>query len=332
VPLFNQLRQKLDYLNSKEIESIERAFKIANKAHKHQKRSTGKPYISHPVAVACILADLRLDTESICAALLHDAIEDTPVTKKDIQKTFSDTVANLVDGVTKLTQINFDSTAEAQAENFRKMVMAMAKDIRVIIIKLADRLHNMRTLSSLPIQKQKRIAHETLEIFAPVARRLGMREFYIELEDLAFASLHAWRYKTLKLTLEKSRKSREKTLGRISKTLRDGLHQYHVPFVNIVGREKHLYSIYRKIKVRHVPSHEIMDVYAFRIIVDDIDICYRALGVVHIPFYLVLVAFLSKFKFAQLRWIKQQQPALQHIGFIKIKINQIKHKTLLNSG
>lgn len=281
MPLFNQLRHKLAYLNSQEIESIKRAFEIANKAHKNQKRSTGKPYISHPIAVACLLADLRLDSESICAALLHDVIEDTPITKKDIQQIFGEAVANLVDGVTKLTQIKFDNTAEAQAENFRKMIMAMAKDIRVIIIKLADRLHNMRTLSSLPLQKQKRIARETLEIFAPVARRLGMREFYIELEDLAFSALYPWRYRSLKSNLEKSRKAREKTLGRINKTLRDGLHQYHVTFVDIIGREKHLYSIYRKIKSRHVPAHEIMDVYAFRIIVDDVDTCYRALGIVH---------------------------------------------------
>jgi guanosine-3',5'-bis(diphosphate) 3'-pyrophosphohydrolase len=278
---FEELCRKLTYFNAKSIESVKRAYLIASKAHKGQKRSNGKPYISHPVAVAHILANLKLDPDTITACLLHDTLEDTPIIKNDIQSVFGLSVANLVDGVTKLAQIKFDNTAEAQAENFRKMVMAMAKDMRVIIIKLADRLHNMRTLASLPAHKRQRIARETLEIFAPVARRLGMREFYIELEDLAFATIYPWRYKVLKRSLEKTRKEREKTLSRINKTLKSGLQQYHIPFRQITGREKHLYSIYRKIKVRRVSIHEIMDVYAFRILVDDIDTCYRALGGVH---------------------------------------------------
>lgn len=278
---FEELCRKLSYFNAKSIEAVKRAYLIASKAHKGQTRNNGKPYISHPVAVANIIAGLKLDPDTIIACLLHDTVEDTPITKADIQSVFGYSVADLVDGVTKLAKINFDTTAEAQAENFRKMVMAMAKDIRVIIIKLADRLHNMRTLASLPAKKRQRIARETLEIFAPVARRLGMREFYIELEDLAFSAIYPWRYEVFKRRLEKTRKEREKTLGRISKTLKSGLQQYHIPFIQVTGREKHLYSIYRKIKVRHISIREIMDVYAFRILVDDIDACYRALGVVH---------------------------------------------------
>jgi guanosine-3',5'-bis(diphosphate) 3'-pyrophosphohydrolase len=278
---FEELCRRLTYLNKKSMERVRRAYVIANKAHKGQLRSNGKPYISHPVAVAEIIADLKFDADAVIACLLHDTIEDTPLTKQDIKSVFGSLVANLVDGVTKLTKIKFDSRIEEQAENFRKMVMAMAQDIRVFVIKSADRLHNMRTLKPLPAAKRTRIARETLEIFAPVARRLGMREFYIELEDLAFGALYPWRYRVLKNSLEKTRKEREKTLGRINKTLKTGLQQYHIPYRQLTGREKHLYSIYRKIKVRRVPVHEIMDIYAFRILVDDIDTCYRTLGAVH---------------------------------------------------
>ena len=192
--LFKKLRRKLDYLDDAQVDKIHQAYLMAFAAHRGQKRRTGEPYISHPVAVACILADMKIDPQTIMAALLHDVIEDTPATKEIIAEKFGDAVAELVDGVSKLTQIEFVSRAEQQAENFRKMLLAMAKDIRVILVKLADRLHNMRTLGSLNPNKKQRIARETLEIFAPVAKRLGMRDFSVELEELGFAALYPRRY------------------------------------------------------------------------------------------------------------------------------------------
>ena len=279
--LFKKLRRKLDYLTSEEILRIYEAFLLALEAHRGQKRRTGEPYITHPVAVACILAELRLDAQSIMAALLHDVIEDTPVQKRIIAEKFGDQVANLVDGVSKLTQIEFVSRAEAQAENFRKMVMAMAHDIRVILVKLADRLHNMRTLGSLSEEKRIRISRETLDIFAPIAKRLGMRELSVELEELGFQARYPMRYKVLKEAVRKARGNRKKILGVIEKTLYQNLSQSNIPSYTLAGREKHLYSIYRKMQTKHIPFDDIMDVYAFRIIVDSVDTCYRVLGVVH---------------------------------------------------
>lgn len=211
--LFKKLRRKLDYLNSERVERIHQAFLMAADAHRGQRRVTGEPYISHPVAVACILADMKMDDQMIVAALLHDVIEDTLLEKKAISEKFGDEVAELVDGVSKLTQIEFVSRAEAQAENFRKMVMAMARDIRVIIVKLADRLHNMRTLGSLHSQKQRRIARETLGIFAPIAKRLGMREVSVELEELGFSALYPMRYCVLKDAVRHTRGNRKKNIG-----------------------------------------------------------------------------------------------------------------------
>lgn len=279
--LFKKLRRKLDYLNSQRVERIHQAFLMAADAHRGQRRVTGEPYISHPVAVACILADMKMDDQIIVAALLHDVIEDTPLEKKAISEKFGDEVAELVDGVSKLTQIEFVSRAEAQAENFRKMVMAMARDIRVIIVKLADRLHNMRTLGSLHSQKQRRIARETLGIFAPIAKRLGMREVSVELEELGFSALYPMRYCVLKDAVQHTRGNRKKILALIEKNLHDGLSQSNLSSYTITGREKHLFSIYRKMRNKHIPFNEIMDVYAFRIIVDDLDSCYRALGIIH---------------------------------------------------
>ncbi len=279
--LFRKLRRKLDYLEREQIEKIHQAYLVALDAHRGQKRRTGEPYITHPVAVACILADMKLDHQSIMAALLHDVIEDTPVEKKDLVEKFGEQVANLVDGVSKLTQIEFVSRAHMQAENFRKMVLAMARDIRVIIVKLADRLHNMRTLGSLPTAKRQRIAKETSEIFAPIAKRLGMRDFSVELEDLGFQAMYPRRYEILKESVRKARGNRKKILNLIEKALREGLVKSKIPSCNIRGREKHLYSIYRKMKTKKIPFNEIMDVYAFRIVVDDADTCYRVLGVVH---------------------------------------------------
>ncbi len=279
--LFKKLRRKLDYFDQEQVERIHEAYLFAHNAHKGQKRRTGEPYITHPVAVTCILADLKLDSHTLMAALLHDVIEDTGVTKAALVEKFGETVADLVDGVSKLTQIEFISRAEAQAENFRKMVMAMAKDIRVIIVKLADRLHNMRTLGSLHSLKRRRIAKETLEIFAPIAKRLGMRELSVELEELGFVALYPVRSKVLKEAVRKARGNRKRILALIDKSLHDALDKSNLPSCVISGREKHLFSIYRKMRNKHIPFNEIMDVYAFRITVDRVDTCYRVLGLVH---------------------------------------------------
>lgn len=278
---FKKLRRKLDYLSDEQIDSIHRAYLMAQKAHGGQKRRTGEPYISHPVAVACILTEMKMDYQIIMAALLHDVIEDTPIEKKTIAEGFGEEVAELVDGVSKLTQIEFVSRAEAQAENFRKMVLAMARDIRVIIVKLADRLHNMRTLGSLHSQKRRRIARETLGIFAPIAKRLGIRELSVELEELGFAALYPMRYRVLKDAVRKARGNRKKMLDLIEKTLDEGLSRSNLSSYTITGRGKHLYSIYHKMHTKHIPFNEIMDMYAFRIIMDDLDSCYRALGIIH---------------------------------------------------
>ncbi len=281
MPLFKKLRKKLDYLEASQIELIHEAYQTALISHHNQKRYTGEPYISHPVAVACILADMKLDYHTIMAALLHDVIEDTLVTKEELAAKFGDIVAELVDGVSKLTQIEFFSRAEAQAENFRKMVLAMARDIRVIIIKLTDRLHNMRTLGALPPEKRRRIAKETLEIFAPIAKRLGMHDISVELEELSFMSYHPYRYQVLRKAVEQARGQRKKVLDLVTKTLQDGLANANLPPCAVVGREKPLNSIYQKMRLKRRPFNEIMDVYAFRIIVDDVDTCYRILGLVH---------------------------------------------------
>jgi guanosine-3',5'-bis(diphosphate) 3'-pyrophosphohydrolase len=279
--LFKKLRKKLSYLNDAHIEKIHQAFLAAAQAHSGQFRQTGEPYITHPVSVACLLADMKMDHHAIMAALLHDVIEDTLIEKDDLEKQFGAEVANLVDGVSKLTQIEFVSRQEAQAENFRKMVLAMARDIRVIIVKLADRLHNMRTLITLSAEKRARVSKETLEIFAPIAKRLGMRDLSVELEELAFASLYPRRYRILKSAVEKTRGDRKKMLTLITKTLEKGLADTQFPPCTIIGREKHLYSIYRKMRNKRIPFNEVMDVYAFRIIVDDEDTCYRMLGLAH---------------------------------------------------
>lgn len=279
--LFKRLRRKLSYLSNDQIEKIHQSYLMAHDAHLGQKRRTGEPYISHPVAVACILADMKMDHQTIMAALLHDVIEDTAIEKSTIALKFGDVVANLVDGVSKLTQIEFVSRIEAQAENFRKMLLAMSHDIRVIIVKLADRLHNMRTLESLHTQKRRRIARETLEIFAPIAKRLGMRDLSVELEELGFSALYPIRHRILSDAVREARGDRKRILALIEKTLYDGLSNSNLISYTIAGREKHLYSIYRKMRNKDIPFNEIMDVYAFRIIVDDVDACYRVLGIVH---------------------------------------------------
>ncbi len=277
-PLKNAVNQ---YLTTQQVADIEKAYLFAKEAHGSQARYTGEPYITHPVAVADILAQMRMDPATIMAALLHDVVEDTQVELNEIIDLFGKEVGDLVDGVTKLTQIHFENYAQAQAENFRKMVMAMASDIRVILVKLCDRLHNMRTLSSLPPDKRRRKALETLEIFAPIANRLGMHSFRVELEDLGFAALYPVRYRVLQNAVEKALGNRREIMEKIHHQIQESLKKGNIPSPTLAGREKHLYSIYKKMLTRHLSFSEIMDVYGFRIIVDKLDTCYRVLGVLH---------------------------------------------------
>lgn len=279
---FAELKDQLaEYLNKEQVELVALAYSMAEKAHTGQLRSSGDEYITHPVAVAHILADMHMDHQSIIAAILHDVIEDTSVSKEDIAATFGEKVAELVDGVSKLAQLKFESRAEAQAENLRKMMLAMARDIRVILIKLADRLHNMRTLEALSRDKQRRIALETLEIYAPIANRLGMNNFRVEFEDLGFSYLYPVRYRVLKEAVRKARGNRKEIINSIEEELHDCLKKDKIKTKSIVGREKHLYSLYRKMRFKDLSLSEIMDVYALRIVVKDIDTCYRVLGKVH---------------------------------------------------
>ena len=268
------------YLERQQIAEIERAYSFGADAHEGQRRLSGESYISHPLAVAKILAEMHMDTESIIAALLHDVIEDTPTIKEHIVEQFGAEVAELVDGVSKLTQIKFENRVEAQAENFRKMLLAMVKDIRVMIIKLADRLHNMRTLGAMPPYKRRRIARETLEIYSPIANRLGMNVMRTELQELGFAESYPIRYRILKEAVNKVRGNRKEVLGKIRTAIEQRMQQEGL-VANILGREKHLYSIYQKMRSKKLSFSEVYDVYAFRIIVDSVDTCYRALGAIH---------------------------------------------------
>lgn len=279
--LFKKLQHKLDYLPEESISKIHQAFLIAFDAHRGQKRFSGEPYITHPVAVAGILAEMHMDAQTIMAALLHDVIEDTEVSKETLTELFGEVVTELVDGVSKLTQIEFKDRAEAQAENFYKMVLAMSRDIRVMIIKLSDRLHNMRTLGPLPPSKARRIARETLEIYAPIAHRLGMHTMYVELENLGFASLYPKRYRALKNAVNQVMGDQKKIMTTVDKALRDAFKHAHLPPVEVVGRGKNLYSIYKKMQTKGLSFTQITDVYGFRIITDSVDTSYRVLGVVH---------------------------------------------------
>ncbi len=268
------------YLDADAVSKIYRAYLFGAEAHKGQKRVSGEPYIYHPVAVARILAEMRMDEKSIMAAILHDVIEDTTTAKDQIAYEFGQEVAELVDGVSKLTNMQFENRAEAQAENFRKMILAMVQDIRVILVKLADRLHNMRTLSVMPPEKKRRIARETLEIYAPIAQRLGMHGLSLELEDLGFSAMYPLRQRILAEAVKRARGNRKEIVERIQQTVNSRL-QHEDINARVSGREKHLYSLYRKMKEKHLSIAEVFDVYAFRIIVDNVDTCYRMLGVMH---------------------------------------------------
>jgi len=281
VYLFEGLKQKLEaYLPPDKVADTQRAFLVARDAHSGQMRSSGDPYITHPVAVASILADMRLDHETLMAALLHDVIEDTHHDKDDLSAQFGTTVGELVEGVSKLEKIQFSSTQEAQAENFRKMIMAMVKDIRVILIKLADRTHNMRTLGALRPDKRRRIARETLDIYAPIAHRLGIHDIKNELEDLGFQAMYPMRYRALKGAVKQARGNRKEVIENTRKEVESRLAAAGIEALTI-GREKHLYSIYRKMKNKELMFNEVMDIYAFRVVVNSVDNCYRALGAMH---------------------------------------------------
>lgn len=268
------------YLTSDEIDGVRQAFVFAEEAHQGQHRLSGEAYINHPLAVAGILAGLRLDASTLEAALLHDVIEDTPAEQEELKRLFGDEVALLVDGVSKLTKIQFSSRAEAQAENFRKMVLAMVADIRVILIKLADRLHNMRTLAVMPPEKRRRIAHETLDIYAPIAHRLGMSKLRRELEDLGFRALYPDRYRILEKALRRERGSRRPPITRMAKVLSTRCKSVGIE-ATITSREKALYSVYRKMHLKKLKLADVMDIHGIRVIVGSVDDCYRSLGVVH---------------------------------------------------
>ena len=267
------------YLSTEQIEEVLRAHLYAEDAHAGQLRQTGHPYITHPLAVAAILAQMRMDHQTLITALLHDVIEDTAVAKATIGARFGLPVAELVDGVSKLAKM-FSSHAEAQAENFQKMVLAMAKDIRVIMVKIADRLHNMRTIGVLSREQRRRISRETLDYYAPIAYRLGMHNINVELEDLGFTALYPLRAESIHNAVKAARGNREALMGEIHRSVQEALAGGGIS-AEVKSREKHLYSIYQKMKTQHKPFKEIMDVFGFRIIVDGEDACYRALGVVH---------------------------------------------------
>jgi RelA/SpoT family (p)ppGpp synthetase len=268
------------YLEPAQVAEVVRAYEFSARAHEGQHRVSGEPYIFHPLAVARILAEMRMDEKSLVAAILHDVIEDTRTPKEQVAKEFGEEVADLVDGVSKLTQVKFENRAEAQAENFRKMILAMVRDIRVILVKLADRLHNMRTLGVMRADKRRRIARETLDIYAPIALRLGMNNVRLELEELGFQAIYPARYRVLDEAVRKARGNRKEIISKIETSLIERLKQEHLE-ARVLGREKHLFSIYQKMRQKRLPFGEVFDVYAFRIIVDTVDSCYRALGIVH---------------------------------------------------
>ena len=268
------------YLNDEQLAQITAAYEFGAAAHAGQSRTTGEAYITHTVAVAQELAEMRLDAQAITAAILHDTVEDTSVSLEDIEKQFGSEVALLVDGVSKLDQIEFRSRAEAQAESFRKMMLAMIEDIRVILVKLADRLHNMQTLGAMPTEKKRRIARETLDIYAPIANRLGINRMKVQLEDLGFKHLHPFRYRVLETALRKSQGSQKQIVKKITEEVEAAMADEGVDG-EVIGRQKHLYSIYKKMAERKRLLSDVVDVYGFRIVCNDVNSCYQVLGIVH---------------------------------------------------
>ena len=268
------------YLPDEQVARVLEAYEFGAAAHQGQTRKSGEPYITHPVAVAQELGEMHLDSEAICAAILHDVVEDTEASLEQIREQFGEEVALIVDGVSKLDQIQFRSRAAAQAESFRKMMLAMIEDIRVILVKLSDRLHNMQTLGAMPAAKKKRIARETLDIYAPIANRLGINRLKVQLEDLGFKHLHPFRYRVLDNALKKSKGSQRQIVKRISEQFEKAMKEDGISG-EVIGREKHLYSIYKKMAEKKRVLSDVVDVYGFRIIVDDVTTCYQTLGLVH---------------------------------------------------
>ena len=271
---------RFGYLKPADVARLAEAYRFSEAAHAGQTRQSGDPYISHPLAVAEILAGWRLDGQALMAALLHDVMEDTSVTKAEIAETFGKPVAELVDGLSKLDKIEFQSAEDAQAENFRKMLLAMARDVRVILIKLADRLHNMKTLGAVAPAKRRRVARETMEIYTPIANRLGLNTLYHELQELAFAHLYPLRYKVLSKATGSARGNRREVVGKSLETIKAKLADSGVE-ASVTGRAKHLYSTYRKMIEKHLSFSEVHDIYGFRVIVKDVPACYLALGALH---------------------------------------------------
>ncbi len=284
VSLATLMQRAGEYLGEDDLRRIREAYRFSDQAHLGQFRSSGEPYISHPIAVAEILAGWRLDADSLMAALLHDVIEDTTVAKQILADRFGNAVADIVDGVSKLDRVEFASKEHQQAESFRKMLLAMARDVRVILIKLADRYHNMQTLEALPAARQQRIARETLDIYAPIAHRLGLNSLYRNLQDLAFRSIHPLRYRTLRKAVQAARGNRREVLGRILEAVKRALGEHGVADAQVQGREKTLYAIHSKMREKHLSFAQVLDIYGMRVIVDSVPQCYMALGALHTTF------------------------------------------------
>ncbi len=277
---FAALTDRLDYLSPEDVEQVRRAYRFADEAHLGQLRNSGEPYITHPIAVAAQCAEWKLDAQALMAALLHDAIEDCGVTKTDLIERFGAPVAELVDGLTKLDKLQFNTREEGQAESFRKMLLAMARDVRVILIKLADRTHNMRTLDDAPREKWARISSETLDIYSPIAYRLGLNQTYRELQDLAFRHLRPWRYAILAKAVAKARSRRRDLIHKVQRDVETAFANAQMS-VRMAGREKTLYSIYRKMEEKHLSFAQVTDIYGFRLIVPNVIACYTGLGILH---------------------------------------------------
>ncbi|MBP8227678.1 MAG: bifunctional GTP diphosphokinase/guanosine-3',5'-bis pyrophosphate 3'-pyrophosphohydrolase [Pararheinheimera sp.] len=279
--LFEGLKNQISaYLPPEQVALVQQAYIVARDAHAPQIRSSGEPYITHPVAVTSILAEMRMDYETLMAALLHDVIEDTPVSKDDLSRMFGETVAELVQGVSKLDKVKFKDIKEFEVTNLQKMFMAMTQDIRVILIKLADRTHNMRTIGALKPEKRRRIARETLELYAPIANRLGIHNIKNELENWGFRALYPMRYRALETAVKQARGNRKEIIEKIQSEIEQRIKAAGIE-AEVAGREKHLYSIYRKMKSKELMFNDVMDIYGFRVIINSIDNCYRVLGVVH---------------------------------------------------
>ena len=277
---FAALLAKIDYLSSNDIEDIRRAYRFADEAHLGQMRSSGAPYITHPIAVAGLCADWKLDAQALMAALMHDVLEDCGVTKIEMAEKFGVAVADLVDGLTKLEKLEFDNREENQAESFRKMLLAMARDVRVILIKLADRTHNMRTMADMPRSKWQRISRETADIYAPIAHRLGLNQTYRELEDLSLRFLRPWRYQTLTKAVDRARRRRSDLIERVKDDVLTALANHNI-YANVQGREKTLTSVYKKMQEKHLSFSQVSDLYGFRVILPNVIDCYTALGLLH---------------------------------------------------